>query len=579
MKLQKSILGLVALCAAALMPASPAKAQSSAPQDSALLNALVKKGVLSDQEAEDITAQEEKSYSSTAASKIIMPSSIKNITFYGDLRLRYEMRDGTTGNGFTGTGGAYGKQGSETLNRFRYRLRFGLKGELYDNFFYGIRLSSNPYYNRSGNVNFGAGDSAGPFGKARSIPAIDQVYLGWKATPDFTLIGGQMPNPLYTTNMIWDDNINPAGAAEKFDHTFGDDWEVFATAGQFVYGAANGNGFSNNIGTAADASTIFMYAEQVGFKVNFDKDTFFKMAATGYTYSGTNNGGTPTSITSLYSNNPSNLQGAGQSPSYFNGPFVGAASAGPAGLASTATTFPTSGGSNISGINDLAVIEFPMEFDFKIGPGMHTTTSGDPKDLKAVTTETTTGWSLPVRIFSDFAYNIDAASRAGQARQALNPLATPANGGNASATGFNAGVAAPLTAFNTNQTILASNGYQGVLHSGTNLLDQVAYQIGTEVGQLKKKGDWDGKVYWQSTGYYAVDPNLIDADIFNAATNMQGVVVSVAHNWTDGLSSQLRYAYAMKVNGLLATPNVGQDLSLGNIQTYNLFQADLMWKF
>ena len=34
----------------------------------------------------------------------------------------------------------------------------------------------------------------------------------------------------------------------------------------------------------------------------------------------------------------------------------------------------------------------------------------------------------------------------------------------------------------------------------------------------------------ESTGYHAVDPNLIDADIFNAAPNMQGAVVSVAHN-------------------------------------------------
>jgi len=56
-------------------------------------------------------------------------------------------------------------------------------------------------------------------------------------------------------------------------------------------------------------------------------------------------------------------------------------------------------------------------------------------------------------------------------------------------------------------------------------------------------------------------------------------VVSVAHNWTDGLSSTLRYAHASPLDGRLATPNVNQDLTLGNIREYNLFQADLMWKF
>ena len=30
-----------------------------------------------------------------------------------------------------------------------------------------------------------------------------------------------------------------------------------------------------------------MYGEQIGFKYNFDKDTFFKAGATMYTYSGT----------------------------------------------------------------------------------------------------------------------------------------------------------------------------------------------------------------------------------------------------------------------------------------------------
>jgi hypothetical protein len=222
---------------------------------------------------------------------------------------------------------------------------------------------------------------------------------------------------------------------------------------------------------------------------------------------------------------------------------------------------------NVSGINDLAVLEVPMEFDFQIGPGVHKTSSGDPKAM----TETTTGWSLPVRIFSDFAYNVEADQRANQARAAINAISGTTSAGNAGVTG--AGTVAG------NNAIVNQSSFQGVLNSGKGFLDQSAYQIGIEGGQLKKKGDWDGKLFWQSTGYYAVDPNLIDADIFNAATNMQGVVVAVSHNWTDGFSSTLRYAYATPVNGKLATPNVNQDLQLGDIREYNLFQADLMWKF
>ncbi len=301
-----------------------------------------------------------------------------------------------------------------------------------------------------------------------------------------------------------------------------------------------------------------MYAEQIGIKYNFDKNTFFKAGATFYTYSGTK-GTAATTVAGLYSTAPLNLAAPNNSPSFFNGPFVGAASA------------PLT---NVSGINDLAVLETPMEFDFKIGPGVHTTHTVDPKDVKSMGTEVTSGWVLPVRVFADFAYNFEADERADAAREAIDGL--PAAGGaNVGITGLTNAAGAAIS----NYPLVHSASVQGVLNSGKDFLDQAAYEIGIEAGQLKKKGDWDAKLWWQSTGYYAVDPNLIDADIFNAATNMQGVVVAVSHNWTDGLASTLRYAYAMPVNGQLATPNVGQDLQLGNIRQYNLFQADLMWKF
>jgi hypothetical protein len=548
-----TIVGLTALCAAITVPFQQAHAQTA---DSALLNALVKKGVLSDQEAQNIEAQDQKEYNETSASKISLASSIKKITFYGDIRLRYELRDGVTGGGYTGNGGAKLNTGdTEDRNAWRYRLRFGVKGDLTDNFFFGIRAATNPYYDRSGNVTFGHSDAAGPFGKGQSLLAIDQVYLGWHATDDITLTGGQMPNPLYTTNLIWSDDLNPAGAAEQWDHKFDNGLDVFATAGQFVYSAAAGNAITNGLGSGTSNVNTFMYAEQVGFKYNFDKDTFFKAAATMYTYSGTSSNASSGTVASLYSTTPLALAAPNASPSFFNGPFVGAASA------------PVS---NVSGINDLAVLETPMEFDFKIGPGVHKSHSADPKDVKAMGTDVTTGWVLPMRIFADFAYNFEADERADQAREAIDSLANTG--------ASNVGVTSQGSAA-ANADMISSPTFQGVLTSGKNFLDQAAYEIGIEAGQMKKKGDWDAKLWWQSTGYYAVDPNLIDADIFNAATNMQGVIVAVSHNWTDGLSSTVRYAYAMPVNGRLATPNVNQDLQEGDIRQYNLFQADLMWKF
>src|SRR5579871_5726579 len=85
-----------------------ARAQS----DGALLDALVKKGVLSDQEAEDIRADETKDYSKTSASKLAIGDYVKKLQFYGDGRLRFD---------------AYGQHfqypGAVSINdRERYRL-------------------------------------------------------------------------------------------------------------------------------------------------------------------------------------------------------------------------------------------------------------------------------------------------------------------------------------------------------------------------------------------------------------------------------------------------------------------------
>ena len=97
----------------------------------------------------------------------------------------------------------------------------------------------------------------------------------------------------------------------------------------------------------------------------------------------------------LYGTSPLNLAAPNNSPSYFTGPFVGAASA---------------PGTNVTGINDLAVLETPAEFDFK-------------------------AWGVPMRIFGDFAYNFEADQRADAARGAIDAINGTASAGNVGVTG------------------------------------------------------------------------------------------------------------------------------------------------
>ena len=48
------------------------------------------------------------------------------------------------------------------------------------------------------------------------------------------MTAGRMPMPLYTTPMVWDSDINPEGAFEKFKYTIGN-VDLFADFGQFDY--------------------------------------------------------------------------------------------------------------------------------------------------------------------------------------------------------------------------------------------------------------------------------------------------------------------------------------------------------
>ncbi|MGI8481307.1 MAG: putative porin, partial [Chthoniobacterales bacterium] len=179
----------------------------------ALLDLLVKKKIITDQEAEEVRGELTKEVASTPAGKLKLSSPLTELEIYGDARVRYEARSGETGAPNT----LDPRRDTLRRSRERYRLRLGLRGTLADDWFFGIRLetSTNP---RSTNVTFG--DDAGPFGKTSDAANVGQAHIGYKGFRDITLTVGKMPNPFVNTLMVWDGDINPEGVAEQWKHTF-----------------------------------------------------------------------------------------------------------------------------------------------------------------------------------------------------------------------------------------------------------------------------------------------------------------------------------------------------------------------
>src|SRR5256714_8273765 len=176
----------IAAAASLMLGSAAVRAQDSG----ALLDLLVRKGLITDQEAEDVRADLVKENAATSAGKLKLSTPLTELELYGDARVRYEIRTAEAGPPDTLT-----TPGDNTQrNRFRYRLRLGLRGTLSDDWFFGLRLetSSNP---RSTNVTIDDEASGGPFSKGSDGLNVGQAYLGYKGSRDVNLTAVRMPNP------------------------------------------------------------------------------------------------------------------------------------------------------------------------------------------------------------------------------------------------------------------------------------------------------------------------------------------------------------------------------------------------
>ncbi len=193
---------LITMAASLIAGAITARAQDAG----ALLDLLVKKRVITDQEAEEVRGELNKEFSQSPAGKMKLSTPLTELEIYGDARVRYEVRNGNSGPPGTLV---TNPDDAQQRNRNRYRLRLGIRGILMDDWFFGLRLETGAG-NRSTNVTFG--DDAGPFGKTSDGAFIGQAYLGYSGFRDIRLTAGRIPNPFVTTSMVWDGDINPGRA-------------------------------------------------------------------------------------------------------------------------------------------------------------------------------------------------------------------------------------------------------------------------------------------------------------------------------------------------------------------------------
>ena len=81
---------LITMAASLIAGAITARAQDAG----ALLDLLVKKRIITDQEAEEVRGELTRDAAATSAGKLKLSTPITEIELYGDARVRYEIRTG-----------------------------------------------------------------------------------------------------------------------------------------------------------------------------------------------------------------------------------------------------------------------------------------------------------------------------------------------------------------------------------------------------------------------------------------------------------------------------------------------------
>ena len=256
----KSITKLMAMLAA-LLAAGAAYAQDSGP----LIELLVRKGVINDQEAEELRAELLKDFAANSpAGKLDMSSRLNRLTLALDGRIRYQYDNETTN-----SPGAAGPNNDRS--RYRYRFRLAATALLNNNWTLGLRLET-ANSATSTNDDFGASGSAN-FDKTGNTANIGQVFLQYAANEAF---GGRIDNfdvrigkhahPFFVpgVNGFWiDTDINPEGLSEQltwFDAP-AKGWTLAVRGGQYILA----NNARTTVGSAFTNTPAIMWAGQVEF--------------------------------------------------------------------------------------------------------------------------------------------------------------------------------------------------------------------------------------------------------------------------------------------------------------------------
>ncbi len=519
----KSALPLLAIAALSASTSLVANAQSKG--DQALLDALVRKGVLTEKEAAEISAETANEVTAPPPGKIQVGDWVKELKLSGDLRIRNQWDQRTP---MILTNPKLGAQDQDIpRDRWRFRLRLSADFQLESNFFGGVMLSTSD--NRAADTK----NATYTGGYDNYNIYISRAFMGWIPVSGLTFIAGKQANPFYTTDLIYDPEVDPTGLVERLDFdklfnlSFGEpvaaegkgnkepitppapvpgvSLELSLIAAQFIF--QNNNADSGNTQLKWDA---YQFQQQLLARLHLgDKLTITVApgvladndAAVGATAVAANGTLVPPTTTSFNGGQPLN----------------------------NSQPFPVTQ-------RDLLILLAPGDITYKI-------------------------FNMPLSLYWDFAYNTLGNDR------------------------FNKDYG-PLFSHYFYVGKSATPSFSGRVEPS--LSDNLAWLIGLRFGTNNKAGDFSISADYRQMGISSIDPNINSSNFALSNLNVEGFEFNLAYNFTDFLTGVVTFYYSdaltKNLYGGFATGNVPgvastQQWPIARDRHDSVLQFNLLMKF
>jgi hypothetical protein len=243
-----------------------------------LVQKLVEKGVLTPGDAQQIITEtkEEVRLQVAKGDSPSLPKWVQSFKLKGDLRYRYEYRE---------------KKGSSSAtdyrDRSRIRFRLGAEANVNQKVKVAAGLATGSADSKSTNYTFENGFQTPDI-------RLDYAYAEYMPFTWMTIVAGKYKRKPYlwtTSDLLWDSDVNPDGAAIHASFKPYDNVEVF---GNLLYGITPIS--------SSNRQYPFMIAAQPGFKWNIiPKKMHIKAAGVYYDFEGLDNYGTAGDGTFSYS--------------------------------------------------------------------------------------------------------------------------------------------------------------------------------------------------------------------------------------------------------------------------------------